>query len=69
MGKWLKPRLYLKIVEHSLLGVGMLMIPFYMQDRPVVHVPGWSLIIPPLLSGIINLFLVKYEPTPCNATF
>ena len=69
MGKWLKPRLYLKITEHFLLALSMLLIPFYLQDTPLVVVPGWLLVFPPILSGLINLFMVKYEQTPCNATF
>jgi hypothetical protein len=69
MGKWLKPRLYLRMVEHGLLGLLMVLMPFYMQEKPMIWIPGWFLLIPPVLSGIINLFLVKYDQTPCNATF
>lgn len=69
IGKWLKPRLYLKILEHSLLGISMLLLPLYLQEEPIIYVSGWTILILPSLSGIINLFLVKYEPTPCNATF
>ena len=61
MGKWLKPRLYLKIIEHGLLAVSMALIPFYLQKAPQVWIPGWLLVIPPSLSGIINLFMVKYD--------
>ena len=61
MGKWLKPRLYLKIVEHGLLAVSMALIPFYLQDSPLIWVPGWLLVIPPSLSSMINLFVVKYD--------
>lgn len=69
MGKWLKPRLYLKIVEHGLLALSMVLIPFYLQPDPIVNIPAWILIILPCSSGLINLFMVKYEQTPCNATF
>ena len=69
MGKWLRPRLYLKIMEHFLLALSMVLIPFYLQESPVIGIPGWVLVLPPMLSGLINLFLVKYEQTPCNATF
>ena len=31
--------------------------------------PGWVIVIFAVLSGFINLFLVRYEQTPCNATF
>lgn len=68
-GKWLKPRLYLKIIEHILMAISMALIPFYLQQKPLINVPGWLLLVPPILSGLINLFLVKYEQTPCNATF
>ena len=61
MGKWLKPRLYLKIIEHILMAVTMVLIPFYLQKEPYVWIPGWLLIIPPSLSGVINLFMVKYD--------
>ena len=68
MGKWLKPRLYLKMVEHGLLALDMVLIPFYLQEEPILRIPGWLLIIPPTLSGLINLFMVKFDSTPCNST-
>ena len=69
MGKWLKPRLYLKILEHGLLVISMALIPFYLKKTPLVGLPNWIIVIPPCLSSLINLFLVKYDQTPCNATF
>jgi len=61
MGKWLKPRLYLKIIENTMLAVSMVLIPFYMQESPTVWIPGWLLVITAVLSGFLNLFLVKYD--------
>ena len=72
MGEWLRPRLRLKIGEHSLLALLMFLIPFYIQNKqgkPLAVIPGWILIALPTMSGLINLFMVKYEQTPCNATF
>lgn len=69
MGKWLKGRLYLRIVEHTLLAVTMALIPFYMQEEPQVWIPGWLLLIPTSAQCLLNLFFVKYDKTPCNATY
>ena len=30
MGKWLRPRLYLKILEHLLLVISITLVPFYL---------------------------------------
>ena len=68
MGQWLKPRLKLKIMEHSLLAVTMLMIPFYMQEEQLFDIQGWMVMIPLTLSVFIGIMVVKYDQTPCNAT-
>ena len=68
MGRWLKPRLKLKIMEHSLLAVTMLMIPFYIQEEQLIGIQGWMVMIPLTLSCFIGLMVVKYDQTPCNAT-
>ena len=68
MGQWLRPRLYLKIVEHLLIAINMLMIPLYLLEGRF-EFSGWYLLIPLIISAIINLFLVKYDASPCNSTF
>ena len=69
-GKWLRPRIYLRIVEHLLLSISMVLIAFYIQrEDPVMKLPGYVVLAPPLLSAAINLFLVRYIQTPCNATY
>lgn len=30
-GKWLRPRLYMKIIEHALMALTMVLVPFYLQ--------------------------------------
>lgn len=67
----MRPRLFLKIVEHALMMVIMLLMPFYLQGEKSLlgRIPGWVIIIIGACSAFINLFLVKYEQTPCNATF
>ena len=60
-GRWLRPRLYMKIIEHSLMAVSMVLVPFYIQEAPQVRIPGWLLLIPPSLAALINLFLTKYD--------
>ena len=32
MGKWLRPRLYLKIIENFLMAITVMMIPFYLLE-------------------------------------
>ena len=61
MGKWLKPRLYLKIIENTFLALSMALIPFYMQETPSIWIPGWILVVTAVVSGFLNLFLVKYN--------
>jgi len=68
-GKWLKPRLYLKIVEHTLLAINMLMIPCYMQPNPLVKIPGWALLLPGVVAAVFNLFMIPCDRTPCNSTY
>lgn len=60
-GRWLRPRLYMKIIEHSLMTVSMVLVPFYLQEAPQIRIPGWLLLIPPSLAALINLFLTKYD--------
>ena len=68
MGKWLRPRLYLKIIEHSLMALTMIMIPFYLLEEKD-YFSGWLLLVPSSISAIINLVIVRYDNSPCNATF
>ena len=68
MGKWLRPRLYLKIVENLLMAITMMMIPFYLLEEKF-QFSGWYLLVPCLISAIINLLIVKYDMSPCNSTF
>ena len=70
MGKWLRPRLYLKIIEHALMALTMVTIPLYLlEGSPYFDFSGWWLLLPPSLAAIINLLIVKYDQSPCNATF
>ena len=61
LGSWLKPRLRLKIIEHVLLALTMLMIPIYIKKDSTVDMKGWMVLIPPSLSAFFNLVLVKYD--------
>ena len=47
----------------------MVLIPLYLQPHPIVHIPGWFLMIFPGVATIVNLFFVKLPNTPCNNSF
>jgi len=70
-GDWRRPYLYLRIVENVLLALTMVLIGIYMSEegKRIFKIPGFVVLVPPAISVFINLFLVKYIETPCNATY
>lgn len=65
---WERKRIYLCLVEHLLYAVTMLLIPLYLIKFPF-NFSAFYLMILPCVSLVINLFFLRHQQSPCNATF